>query len=186
MPTRKTQTEPTDTVPVSAQAPQDGATKKQSAPEPKKPLIPKDVDVHQYVTVRNGFHGRLIFVGQNGEEYIWEQFGDEQELTLLDLRNAKSRHKRFYSNNYFMFDDDWVIDYLGVRQFYKNAIPIDHFDDLFTKTPSEIEEIVAGLSDGQKRSIGYRARQLIAEGEIDSNKVIATLEKCLGMDLVEK
>ena len=27
----------------------------------KKPLIPKDVDPNQYVTVRNGFQGRLVY-----------------------------------------------------------------------------------------------------------------------------
>ena len=46
--------------------------------------------------------------------------------------------------------------------------------------------MLLNLSDGQKRSISYRARQLIADGAIDSNKTIATLEKCLGVDLVER
>ena len=41
------------------------------------------------------------------------------------------------------------------------------------------------LSKGQKRSVAYRARQLISEGAIDSNKAIATLEKCLDIELVE-
>ena len=50
---------------------------------------------------------------------------------------------------------------------------------------AEIERAVSKLSDGQKKSIAYRAKQLIASGGIDSNKTIATLEKCLGVELVE-
>ena len=60
------------------------------------------------------------------------------------------------------------------------------FDKIFTLSPSEIEETLQNVSEGQKKSIAYRARNLIAAGEIDSNKVIAALEKCLGIDLIEK
>ena len=33
--------------------------------------------------------------------------------------------------------------------------------------------------------MAYRAKQLIADGTIDSNKAIASLEKSLGIELVE-
>ena len=29
-----------------------------------KPIIPKDIDPNQYITVRNGFQGRLIYVSK--------------------------------------------------------------------------------------------------------------------------
>ena len=64
---------------------------------------------------------------------------------------------------------------------YKKEGQID-----YTKTPEEIEMKLSRLSTGQKRSIAYRARKLIAEGEIDSNKVISTLEKCLSIELIER
>lgn len=85
-----------------------------------------------------------------------------------------------------MFDEDWIIEYLGVKQFYRNAIDISDFDGIFKKTPAELKKIVGGLSEGQKRSVAYRAARLIESGEIDSRKTIATLEEVLGIDLVEK
>ena len=85
-----------------------------------------------------------------------------------------------------MFDEQWVVDYLGMGKYYKFAISIQDFDKLFTKSASEIEKTIANHYDGQKRSVAYRARQLIADGGIDSNKLIATLEKCLGVELVER
>ena len=53
-------------------------------------------------------------------------------------------------------------------------------------SPAEIKSTVASLSDGQKKSVAYRAKMLITEGEIDSNKAINALEEALGVELVER
>ena len=154
-----------------------------------KPLKAVAVDIHQFIPVRNGFQGALIYVSKRtGEEFVWDNFGDEQEMELQELKNAKSSNKGFFERNWFMFDDEyqWVIDYLGIGAFYKNALKLEEFDEVFEKSPEEIMEIVPGLSDGQKASLIYRARQLISEGGIDSNKAIAALEESLGTKLVEK
>lgn len=154
---------------------------------PKKKISAKDVDMTQYVVVRNGFQGRLIYKSpRTGERFVWEDFGSEQEIELRELRNAKNSAKKFFINNWFMFDEDWVIDFLGVKQFYKNAVSIEDFDGIFSKPADEIKTIIEGMSEGQKRSAAYRARQLIAAGEIDSNKAIAALEEALGTELIER
>ena len=85
-----------------------------------------------------------------------------------------------------MFDEPWIIDYLGMRQYYKYAISIEGFDEIFEKSADEVEDIIGKLSEGQKKSVSYRAKQLISEGKIDSNKLISTLEKCLNTELIER
>lgn len=161
-------------------------TKKRTS-NTKKPIVARDIDPDQYVTVRNGFQGRLVYKSKKtGERFVWDDFGTEQEMELRELRNAKNSYKKFFENNWFMFDEDWIIDYLGVRQFYKNAISIDDFDSIFEKDASTIKSIISGLSKGQKNSVAYRARVMIAEGRIDSNKTIATLEESLGIELIER
>ena len=149
----------------------------------------KDIDPNQIVTVRNGFNGKLVYISPRTHEiFKWESFGDEQEMELRELRNAKSSAKKFFINNWFMFDEAnvWVIDYLGLNQYYKNALTLDDFDDLFTKPASEIELIISQLSKGQKQSVAYMARQLILDGKIDSRSVVAALERSLGVDIVER
>ena len=149
----------------------------------------KEVDPAQYVTVLNGFQGKLTYKSsRTGEKFKWEDFGDEQEIELRELRNAKNSNKKYFEKNWFMFNDEfsWVIDYLGVGQYYKNAISVEDFDDIFTKDSKEIKEIVEKLSDGQKKAVVYRAKALIDEGEIDSLKTIDTLEKVFGIKLTEK
>jgi hypothetical protein len=153
----------------------------------KKPVIPKEIDPNQIITVRNGFQGRLVYKSKRtGERWSWESFGAEQDMELSELKNARNSNKKYFINNWFMFDEDWVIDYLGMRQYYKNSLNIQDFDQLFKKPVGEIEDIISKLSDGQRKSVAYRAKQLIAEDEIDSNRVINTLEKCLGVELVER
>lgn len=153
----------------------------------KKPLVPKDIDPSQYVTVRNGFQGRLVYKSKRtGERFVWDSFGAEQDMELSELRNARNSNKKYFINNWFMFDEPWIVDYLGMGKYYRLAISIQDFDKLFTKPASEIEKTIANLSDGQKQSVAYRAKQLISEGGIDSNRLIATLEKCLGIELIER
>lgn len=155
----------------------------------ERPVIPKEIDPNQIIIVLNGFQGKLVYESPRTHElYRWDAFGDEQEMELRELRNAKSSAKKFFLNNWFMFRDEdaWVIDYLGLNQYYKNAINLDDFDELFTKPASEIEKVVSKLSAGQKKSVAYRARQMVLDGEIDSNKAISALEKSLGVDLVER
>ena len=153
------------------------------------PIVPKHVDMNQYISVKNGFQGKLIYKSsRTGERFVWDEFGDEQDMELGELKNAKSSHKRFFCDNWFMFDkdDSWVIDFLGVRQFYKHALGLEDFDDVFKKSPAELKKIISELSNGQKKSLSYRASEMIASGEIDSRKTIAALEEALGVELIEK
>lgn len=153
----------------------------------KKPLVPKDVDPNQIVTVRNGFQGRLVYKSKKtGERFVWDSFGSEQDMEIGELRSARNSNKKYFINNWFMFDEPWIVDYIGMGQYYKFAVSIQDFDKLFSKSPAELEKVIAKMSDGQKKSTAYRAKQLIAEGGIDSNKTITTLEKCLDTELIER
>ena len=152
----------------------------------KRPIVPKDIDQHQIVTVRNGFQGRLVYKSpKTGERFVWDEFGAEQDMEIAELRNAKSANKKYFENNWFMFDEPWIAEYLGLSQYYKFSIPITEFDKFFDKPAEELKESLLKLSKGQKRSVSYRARQLIKDGAIDSNKTIAMLEEYLGNELVE-
>lgn len=153
----------------------------------EKKIVPKKVDINQFITVKNGFQGRLVYVSsRTGERYVWDSFGAEQEIELRELRNAKNANKKFFVNNWFMFDEEWVIDYLGVGQFYKNSLRLSDFDAIFEKSPEELRETIANMPEGQKKSLAYRARELVISGDIDSRKMINALEESLGIELIEK
>ena len=110
--------------------------------EATKPVV-KEIDPDQYITVLNGYQGRLTYKSsRTGEKFKWTEFGAEQEMELRELRNAKNTYKKYFEKNWFMFDDEfaWVIDYLGVGRYYKNAISIAEFDNIFQKDADELKE----------------------------------------------
>lgn len=145
------------------------------------------LDPNMVIPVINGYQGKLIYNGKRSGEHIeWEYFGEEQDMTLQELKNVKGSDRMFFENNWFMIDDPEVIEYLGVEKYYKNALKHDEFDELFEKDAAEIREIISKLSKGQKKSVVYRAKQLIAEEKIDSMKTISTLEECLSVELIER
>lgn len=150
---------------------------------------PKKIDEEQFITVVNGFHGELVYESKKtGEMYIWGDFGDTQEVELRELRSAKSLHKQFYANNWFMFkpEDEWVIDYLGIRKYYGHTVSVEEFDKIFAGTVDEIKEHIASMTGGQKESAAFRARELVQNGAVDSLKTIAALEESLGIELIER
>lgn len=152
----------------------------------EKPIVARDIDPSQYVVVRNGFRGRLIYVSpRTGERFVWDDFGAEQDMELRELKSVKTSAKKFFTENWFLLDD-WVIDYLGVANYYKNALRLDEFDELFDYSPDQIESRVSKLSSGQKEMVAYRAKEKIRDGDIDSLKVISALERALGIELIEK
>lgn len=53
----------------------------------KKPVVPKEIDPNQIITVRNGFQGRLVYKSKRtGERWSWESFGAEQDMELSELK----------------------------------------------------------------------------------------------------
>lgn len=155
--------------------------------EEKKPIVPKAIDPNETVVVRNGFQGRLVYRSKRtGERWVWDGFNSEQEIELKELKSAKNTAKSFFENNWFMFEEPWVVEYLGVQQYYRNSLRISQFDDVFKKKPAEIRSILSKVPAGQKKSVAYRAKELIASGEIDSRKTISVLEDALGIELIEQ
>lgn len=149
--------------------------------------VKKDLSPNMVVTVKNGFNGTLVYKSKRtGELFVWDSFGSEQEMELQDLKSAKNTYKAFFINNWFLFDDPEVVEWLGMSQYYKHALNTESFNELFTRTPEEIKKTISELSPGQKKSAAFRAKQLIQDGEIDSIKIINALEESLCVDLIER
>ncbi len=158
-----------------------------TTPEKKQYKVKRNLDSNMVVTVKNGTQGVLIYKSKRtGERFEWTAFGDEQEMDLQELKNAKNSSKAFFVNNWFLIDDPEILDYLGVSQYYKYALNFSSFDELFERDANEIKETVSQLSNGQKKSVAYRAKQLIADGVIDSIRVISALEESLSIELIDR
>lgn len=182
-----TTTKSTTTKSTSTKTTSDEKATINTTPEKKQYKVKRNLDPNMVVTVKNGTQGVLIYKSKRtGERFEWAAFGDEQEMDLQELKNAKNSSKAFFVNNWFLIDDPEILDYLGVSQYYKYALNFSSFDVLFERDANEIKETVSQLSNGQKKSVAYRAKQLIADGVIDSIRVISALEESLSIELIDR
>lgn len=152
--------------------------------QPARAVRVRDFRPDEYVTVRNGYDGCLIYrSSKTGEKFVFENFGDTHDIEIQELKKARNDAKAFFRNGWFLIDDPDVITYLGLGEYYKNAFTYEDFDKLAEMTPEEISEKIAKVSPGQRETIAHRARTMIADGRIDSHRAIAALEQGLGVQL---
>lgn len=176
---------------AAAKAPAEEAPQVLEAPKREAPKqaykVRKQLDPHTIVTVKNGFPGMLIYESsKTGEMFRWESLGDEQDMELQELKNARNASKAFYVNNWFRIDDPEILDYLGVAEYYKNALNLIDDETLRALKPEDIRSTVMKMSDGQKLALKYRVKQMIENGDIDSMKMITAFEEALGVELIER
>lgn len=149
--------------------------------------IREKIDPHALITVTNGFHGRLVYKNKRtGELFIWESYGDEQEMEMIDLQNAKATSKKFFENNWFIIKDPTVVSALGVEKYYKHVVLPENANDIFSLSPDEIKKEIFKLNKGQRESLKYFIREKILSGEIDSLSRITALEEALGVTFIER
>lgn len=154
------------------------------APAKKKA---KTFDPNEYVSVKNGFHGRLYYRNKStGETFEWSEFGDEVDMTIGELRRARSAQPRFFEENWFIIEDPDLMEYLRVGKYYKTVLNEKGFDELFSTTPEDATIRTTGLSQGQRRSIVYEARKRIEDGSLNDLRLIKALEESLNVNLISE
>lgn len=149
--------------------------------------VRKQLDPNMVVSVKNGFPGPLVYISsRTGERFRWEELGDEQDMELQELKNARNSSKAFFANNWFMLDDPEVIEYLGVAEYYKRAFNLGDETVLQAMSPSAIKAAVAAMPNGRQLALKYRVKQMIEDGTLDSIKSITAFEDALGVELIER
>lgn len=182
----------TGTPTTGAKAPEEIVVENVSAPKTEKrkqskPKVRKAIDPNLYVTVKNGFHGSLIYKDTTtGEEHRWSEFGDEIEMTFGSLQRARSAQRKFFTENWWLIDDQEVLEALNATKYYENALTYDDFENIFSLPVKEISDKVGELSRSQKRGVVYTAKQKIESGELSDLNIIRALEEALDTELIYK
>lgn len=113
----------------------------------------------------------------------WSEFGDTIEMEYKELKAMMRSQIRFYSEPWISMPED-VIKALKAERFYTNvALTVEEFNELFTKTPSEITAKIIPLSASFKNAIRTKAKKMIENREIDSIVVKEAIEAGLGRSI---
>ena len=150
------------------------------------------------VVVRSCFSGKLYFKNlKTGDETEWSRLGDEQELTVADLKSMRSTQSAFFKNQWVRivcgYDDSGneipainIINYLRLQQYYQNFIDPSDKSVVCGWSIKEIEENVPLMSDNAKDNLMVALNDYIDSGMLDSVSKIRAFEKALGRRLGEE
>lgn len=119
---------------------------------------------------------------QLGYRVYWDGYLSEAWMEYKELINMRNTYRAFFERPWIICDWD-VLEDLRVEQYYKNIIDLENLDDVFKKTPKELEKTLKEVPDGIKALIVDRAFELRREKKLDSLSVIETIEKTLNVDL---
>ena len=150
--------------------------------QPKQKTVKQKRDPNEMIDVTCIVHGGLNFVTSNGLEIVWDSYGDVYPLEYKELIYMLNKYKRFFEEPWVIMEQD-VLEDLHATHYYKNIIDFENIDNVFTKTPEQIKELLDKSPQGIKRLIADKATSAIKEGTLDSMKIIEILQKELGIEL---
>lgn len=164
--------------------------------EKKKNISIASIPSYTNVLVRSNCFGQLIYVSTKTRQQIeWDNTTTPQYMSLDELLVMRNSQKKFFESAWVaidgfvdkeyadLFSVEDILDYLQVKQYYKNALCPENIDNLFTMSPEEIEKRIVNSSSNSKDMIIIRANEFIQSGKLDSLKVITALEKALNCEL---
>lgn len=157
----------------------------------KKVSIPEDT----LIRIRSGFYGKIYYKNPiTREKIVFENQGDEQVVTLRELRAMRTSQPAFFKNQWIIIvgvadgEDCSASSYdilksLAAGEYYKNFIDPVRFDEVCDWSESEIAEKIAMLSPGAKENLIVALNGFIKSGRLDSIKKIKAFEKALNCEL---
>lgn len=153
---------------------------------PKKTKV-KKLDDKTNITVISNFPGLLFYRSPRyNDEFIWSEFGDENEMSLQELKSMKASHRAFYEQKWITFteeDSDDVIKYLKVEKYFKDGVAQNDLEDIFEKDVNEIADIIETATPNEKSLILTKAREQFESGDLVNTHIIKLIEDKLQVDI---
>lgn len=172
-------------------APQAEQTPAKASPEKVR------LDDSALIRVKSNTFGTLIYINKRtGDKTEWNGFGDEQPMTMADLRAMRGTQNAFFSDNMIVItgcDDERypdaapsdIYDALLVSKYYKNMLDPDRFDTLFAMPDAEIRERVGYLTGNARLNLVVALNKAVQSGQLDSLRKIRLFEELLGCELAK-
>ena len=149
-----------------------------------KPKTAQQRDMNELVSVVCITNTPLIYESKSqiGYRVEWGEFLEENWMEYKELINMRNSQRAFFEEPWIICDWEVLVD-LKVDKYYKNIIDLEKLDDVFEKSPEELEKTLKIVPSGIKKLILDRAFELRREKKIDSLNIIETIEKTLNVDL---
>lgn len=147
---------------------------------------PKSFQLTDMIMCKSVTFGRLIYTSKKtGLSYVWEDYGDIQEVQYSDLLALKSSRSAFLFKPYFVIENEdliniWAKDF---EKMYSIIALISNMDEFLSSDTSVVEKTLSELPDGLKNTVQNYAADMIRRGELDSVSMIQMIDNTLNCNL---
>ncbi|PLR99641.1 hypothetical protein [Bacillus sp. T33-2] len=153
--------------------------------EKSKPQKKKQIERDALIACFNVTSGRLTYISRkSGLQTVWSNYGDVEYLEFAELLTMKSSQPKFLNEPWIFVEDEEVVNQLGLKEVYKNIIPLNEVDEFFALDVNKAKEILPKLPRGMKDLIGDQARKAIQSGDLYNIQLVRLLEQELQLDLI--
>lgn len=149
-----------------------------------KKLAKRKIDRDELILVCNYTPGMLVYNNKsNGRTWIFENFGDTDEIEFSELITMKNGQSRFIKEPWLYILNEDVINYFGLQDLYKK-IPIpEDLEKIFDLSVSKLEKALNNMPEIAKEIIVKKAKAMIKSGQLDSVAKVSLIEKLYNVEL---
>lgn len=133
--------------------------------------------------------GELIYHedwSKSHTRYEWMQYGDVTEVEYQDLKAMLARKSDYLLYPYFIVtDEDFLKQNPKLQEVTNQFYGLDDPKSFFDKSPDALESFLNNASEGVRDAAKTAAIKLIKEGELDSVRIIKTIDKTLDTEFAK-
>lgn len=139
------------------------------------------------VTVIGNFPGDLYYRSpRTQDEWKW-MYGDEDEMSIRELKTMKSSHRRFFEEKWIIFAEDQaddVIKHLKLEKYYSDGINSqDDWENIFGLSVEDLADVIETATANEKSLIINLARDQFESGELKDIHIIKLIEDKLQVSI---
>ena len=119
------------------------------------------------------------------DSFAWEEVGDEQEMTYMQIKTMKAKHPRYFTEKWLLICNDEVLKKLNLTNVFAGKVTREDMKKFYGSDVGAAKELLAGLSDDAKAGLVEKVINGVKNGKIENIKIIRLLEAQLGIELMQ-
>lgn len=132
--------------------------------------------------------GKLIFIGNSGQKYSWDNYGIIEYVSYADLRreaqSGNATNHLFYPR-FVVVDADFVEEFPKLEEFYgKFYQDGGDFEEILNLPKEQMKEAIDKLPKGCKECLRGIVATKIEEGTLDSVAKIKVFDEIFGTNML--
>lgn len=141
----------------------------------------KDTDI---VTVKSLVCNVHYTCPKTNDYFVWHDEGEEQEMTVAQLKVMKNQHNGYFSKKFLYPKDETVLKKLNLQDYFKVKFGRGDMKLLYGDDIEVAKEKVMTIPDDEKDTFIVKVKKAVKDGKIANVKIIRMLERELGIDLM--